>query len=192
MLLTASNVLLLILSIAHCIFLWVIVELFEIGPPVVMVVLYISVSSSKVVNHIYSKVVTLVSCTQVLESLVDRRESLGQVEKLLVENLDFDLRQLNDLLKGVPPRDSQIIRGASPVNENLIVAQRDLIKSVQFVDVPKVVLVPEAVALCQVNRQLDLPQVMHGHQFPEDLEAALPLASEVAEQFAFLQVASSN
>lgn len=192
MLLTASNVLLLILSIAHCIFLWVIVELFEIGPPVVMVVLYISVSSSEVVNHIYSKVVTLVSCTQVLESLVDRRESLGQVEKLLVENLDFDLRQLNDLLKGVPPRDSQIIRGASPVNENLIVAQRDLIKSVQFVDVPKVVLVPEAVALCQVNRQLDLPQVMHWHQFPEDLEAALPLASEVSEQFAFLQVASSD
>lgn len=192
MLLIASNVLLFLLSVPHCIFLWVIVELFEIGPPVVMVVLYISVSSSKVVNHIYSKVVTLVSCTQVLESLVDRRESLGQVEKLLVENLDFDLRQLNDLLKGVPPRDSQIIRGASPVNENLIVAQRDLIKSVQFVDVPKVVLVPEAVALCQVNRQLDLPQVMRGHQFPEDLEAALPLASEVSEQFAFLQVASSD
>lgn len=33
---------------------------------------------------------------------------------------------------------------------------------------------------------------MHWHQFPEDLEAALPLASEVSEQFAFLQVASSD
>ena len=64
-----------------------------------MVVFYISISSPEVVNHVHSKVVTLVSCTQVLESLVNRRESLGQIEKLLVENLHFDLRQLNDLLK---------------------------------------------------------------------------------------------
>lgn len=99
MLFTASNVLLFLLSVTHCIFLWVIVELFEIGPPIIMVVFYISISSPEVVNHVHSKVVTLVSCTQVLESLVDRRESLGQIEKLLVENLHFDLRQLNDLLK---------------------------------------------------------------------------------------------
>lgn len=77
MLLTTSYSFLFLFSVAHRIFLWVIIELFEVRPPIIVIVFYVSIRSSEVVNHIHPKIVTLMSCTQVLETLVDRRRSLG-------------------------------------------------------------------------------------------------------------------
>lgn len=71
MFLMASDVFFQSLRISHSIFLSTIVKLVKIWSPIEMIMFDISIGTTKIMNHIYSKIVTLVSRTEISESLMN-------------------------------------------------------------------------------------------------------------------------
>lgn len=98
MFLVAANMARSFLMVSKCEFGWIIIKLFEVWPPIIVVMLNVGPRSSEAVDHVYSKVVALMSWLHIFERFVNRDESLNQKKGLLVENLQFNHSAIDEFL----------------------------------------------------------------------------------------------